>query len=1699
MWNDRVFNNGLQLRILPLGASIVYGEKSSDGNGFRYGLRNQLVDNGNPVNFIGSNQGGSMIDNECEAWPGYTIDQVAEKAELSIPSQPNLVLLHVGTNDAVQDLDIQNAMVRLESLIDRLFDAIPGVTIIASTLLPNTNSKTQANIDIINNQIPNLVQERQSSGKWITYVDFASSYFSLSDLSDGTHPNDDGYLKMAEVWYQGIEVADSQGWLSTLANGVSDVVSGGSNTTCDKLPGNAIGPTQTQMSSGSDDGPYVHIGTQVDGFAGFKNPPTVNFNNPLPEGVFWADIDGDGIDDYVYMGSESSYGIGVALSLGEGRMGEYLWSDFSPTCNRPGINFADMTGDGRDDFCCIGPDGGVVCWQNINGSDPRNPSWVSIGTVKESEGFPQAQVRLADIDGDGRTDYVVFDAGTQNIYGWRNGALSNSAPAYWYPMMGVFTGLPSHDLTGWQFVDLNGDGKDDLIWIDDNGQVTSWINSRGYSVGLGPEWISQGVTHKGSDHAVNVTFGAFMGSGRADYALVSIRDDNVYVEPWENRDHGGTEVKGDGSRYCDMMGSGSDDYLFVDATGAISLYENTHDWGHWIEWGVIYEANRVRQEVHLADFDGDGKCDILLVDKASGATRVIQNGYDKDTFTFEDIGVITGSAHCPEGYGQDKHDLGVRWNDLTGDGRADFLCVQSDGTVTGYINKGVNDFVDQGLIKSSEGRERKNVRFVDINGDGRDDYVYVNMTDGAVTVWYNDGWTPNTDDVFQWRSQGIVSPGGFSRGASIEFGALNGLNRADYISVRPSTNEAWTWFNICPDGEGPAPPNLPSGAPPAPTVGSVSSPSFTTSISSVSPSGDTSPAIDLVTTTFEDSRGSTSIATITATPQVLTSQSDTIVPTTGSTAWITTATDSVGSIILGTISQESIPTTLSTIPTSLVTYTEFPSSVSFDSTSVSFNTHDPEGHPVLAPWPACWFCPPGTGGFKIVGIPGPGVFPPPSPPPAFSMPFPTLTIGPEGDPTYEPPPKPTNPSSELSSQSSETTSKSCSTETVTQTTYYVSYSTDDAGSTVATATTSTESSELAGCSITAAVATSTTVGGYPYYCAAEACSGCKSRRDSMTEYGNVQVGDLQSDVQGSVSNFGPVGIFNLTERDIPMPTDSVADVYQAVRHPRNKDKLRDVEHDLGYIKTQGSFAVAKKGLTSSRFEPYLANEINILVQGLRGCTSIMVVSRQGAWASHMWESPGFTVRFQEDVIDYMLYGRLNGEANTQPLSALVNQQVFGDQTTRIFIMTPATIDLDLKENLPGASLTQNQGDNIALFGPQYPDGWADRLTPLNSFLGSIMPNVPIDYFVYRRETGNLNSGNAFGSATIVYSNDQGLDDDYDDLPPPPKATWACYMQGKLMGSDRWDASPAQGGPSPSPSTTTSTSSSTSSSTPSSSPTEEVSTTAEATSATGDASATSEVSPSLPTTISSISLTDAPWETAIPATQIISPGPLSPFAPTSGESPSATSTSSDATSTGSTHLPLPTITDIVKDSAYCFTPNDGDYVRFSREDGQVVVSHFCTQNPVLDPSNKDGVTDYHTDVSGTTVHISARWADDQTGCEPIQYIFPFTDPEDGMAHDKTCLIAWDADYYCDQGLISKTQLSYGGGFILNTPVHGCIEFKQWAKHSSIDEVSHITMSNDKQNLTFGPITLGKYDGRYGNFSLDDVANVPHLFDIAGIDQ
>ena len=154
---------------------------------------------------------------------------------------------------------------------------------------------------------------------------------------------------------------------------------------------------------------------------------------------------------------------------------------------------------------------------------------------------------------------------------------------------------------------------------------------------------------------------------------------------------------------------------------------------------------------------------------------------------------------------------------------------------------------------------------------------------------------------------------------------------------------------------------------------------------------------------------------------------------------------------------------------------------------------------------------------------------------------------------------------------------------------------------------------------------------------------------------------------------------------------------------------------------------------------------------------------------------------------------------------------------------------------------------------------------------------------------------------------------------------------------------------------------------------------------------------------------------------------------------------------------------------------------------------------MEPDSK-GFTDYRPDNAGNIVQVSAKWADDQTGCAPITKGFPFALPHNGVVEkDDTCFMVWDGDYYCTPSSDQDTDMSWGGGFVLNSFNYGCIEFMIWSSPAPVDAEMRNTSPGDSKNLAFDPITINleAYDGRYGNLSTESIAKVPHLFNIVGV--
>lgn len=212
-----------------------------------------------------------------------------------------------------------------------------------------------------------------------------------------------------------------------------------------------------------------------------------------------------------------------------------------------------------------------------------------------------------------------------------------------------------------------------------------------------------------------------------------------------------------------------------------------------------------------------------------------------------------------------------------------------------------------------------------------------------------------------------------------------------------------------------------------------------------------------------------------------------------------------------------------------------------------------------------------------------------------------------------------------------------------------------------------------------------------------------------------------------------------------------------------------------------------------------------------------------------------------------------------------------------------------------------------------------------------------------------------------------------------------------------------------------------------------------------------------------------------------------FSPTTTSS--STETSEEPTSTKS--IAYPTNTAIEKGNDYCYTPADGKHTRYSREAAEDAVSRFCEKKATLIPENTVGImTSVTTDAErGILVFTKVEWATDQSGCEP-KAAFVFDDkPGTG------CFRAFDIDYFCNV----KEPLSYGGGYVLNTPAKGCIVFKQWASYLPDPEIPanmRFTSPANKSQRISKVFTFPE-DGEmpYGPFNHTIAAAVPHLFNFS----
>jgi len=788
--HSRSIAGGVNLRVLPLGDSITYGGGSSDGNSYRLDLQN-LLTSGNNLSYIGSVRHGTMANNNNEGHPGYTIDAIGGQAPNSMPERPNVVLLMAGTNDIVlKAADQAGAPTRLGNLIDLVVAGCPDAAILVATLTPLLDPVNEAEVVAYNAAIPGVIASRVNAGKHVMMVDMSEVPASDIHTSDGIHPDDAGYVLIAYAWYAAINKAGSNGWIHAPVSGGSGISLFGGN--CSPWSQNTQG---VEIACGINQGnaPFIQRWSQektvaysvlenVNGiFPAHGGQFDHGYGETNGDGVRFADLNGDGRDDYLWVAQDGS----VRAFLNTGNPN--AWTNLSIIATglgatRETIIFADVNCDGLADFLIVDPDGSVTARFNLGVA--HFPNWAPPLMVAYGVGAPGSQVRFADIDGDGCPDYFTLDPVTGAVHAWLN---TLDFPQWTsLGLMAAGFGSPGSSI---RFADVNGDHRDDYLVVSEDGAVSAYINTRGQDNGLLPTWTGPVTFTPPGVRASRekIRFADLTGDGKTDYLVVKPKTGGL--DAFMNEGTGGMQP-GDGVRFADVNGDGLADYLWLAEDGAVTGYFNLgpSKFPDWDARGLIaYGVGATRDAVLFADVTCDGLADYLVVDKNGAVTA----RYNKNDFpNWGDPVLIASGVGAPR--------EAIRFADINGDGCADYLVVDQNGTVTAYMNIGVSKFPSWQspvVVAQGVGGAREDIHFADLNGDGFADYLVVDRLVGSVHAWFNGGFNP--DGQWLWHDQGVVALGVGANGLAITFADVNGDKLSDYLRVTPATGAVVAWYNGC--------------------------------------------------------------------------------------------------------------------------------------------------------------------------------------------------------------------------------------------------------------------------------------------------------------------------------------------------------------------------------------------------------------------------------------------------------------------------------------------------------------------------------------------------------------------------------------------------------------------------------------------------------------------------------------------------------------------------------------------------------------------------------------------------------------------------------------------------------------------------------------------------------------------------------------
>jgi len=466
-----------------------------------------------------------------------------------------------------------------------------------------------------------------------------------------------------------------------------------------------------------------------------------------PVHVTTADINGDGKLDLIvanYQAKSISVLLNAtapgAVSPSFGAQQVFATGGFPAA-----IGAGDLNGDGRPDLAIANSaDNTVSVFLNTTTLGSTTVHFAAQKTFATLAG-PES-LQLLDVNGDGKADIVVSNLNSDAVSVLVNTTLPGSnAPRFAAQRSFPLGNLPA----ALAAVDLNGDGKPDLVAVNANDQTVSVLINTSITGIAAPDFPHEQVFPAEFD-SYHVAVADLDGDGKPDVIRSDSNENTLVILPSTTAPGATVQTfaapmtlaTGNGPSAvvaADLNGDGRLDLVVAnEIDNTVSVLRNKTAPGTAASFAARqnFPAGENPDAVAIGDVNGDGKPDLLVVNHGSLNTPTVSILLNK---TPPGATTLTFAAQKQFAIGDQPGSIALA--DLNGDGRLDIIVGNnsSEANVSVLLNTtvpgaAVASFASQ--QKFATGEFVWAVAAADINGDGKPDII-VGDNEGTVSVLFN--------------------------------------------------------------------------------------------------------------------------------------------------------------------------------------------------------------------------------------------------------------------------------------------------------------------------------------------------------------------------------------------------------------------------------------------------------------------------------------------------------------------------------------------------------------------------------------------------------------------------------------------------------------------------------------------------------------------------------------------------------------------------------------------------------------------------------------------------------------------------------------------------------------------------------------------------------------------------------------------------